>query len=670
MYKSKYLKYKFKYLNLCNKKNTYGGGIKDSILVNQTTYILVFGVPGSGKSTICNILMGQNTCESGISMGEELTKELQYYQPLNNNKNYIFIDVPGGIFYESKFEKVREELVQLIRNNNSNAIFKFICIMTLDSGRISQNTRETIDNIIEHFHTHPSNLLIIMNKLSKPAFNAISNDNTIILPHLSTWPIFDNNNIMLIKSNVELNDVDDTEINFNTETMQNIRKEILEKVNLMKGKSLQHHYPFYPHKIQIKYYPISDNMEKIYFSGPNSASTGILNDCKYIFFGDSHFSEENLCQDPCKQSKTLCKHYNITEYLSNIFKNNSLKGNFNDFYLEIMYEHKKLSRSEFNSDRKGFIPKLAKNFESCFLKENISTANTRCHYIDTREIDIENCLFEDIFVREKMVRSTFQDLIIYQGEKINYVSIFRKFLYFLYYGGYMKDFFDICIGSKDVINDLKKSVNLLLNDIGIAIDIDSMKNFLNYLGNENIFVKRDGHIFHRAGLQLYELGKENSNSNLADNIKKYLTERYIKKYTSNDISLYHLKEINPNKNDINEILEIWTYTYVKNTNPHIFDAMLLGRMFRQFGEKNHIDSTLKVVYAGNNHANTYIDFFENVLGVNMYNYKAIELDVNINKYSKNPNETLPESMIEILNKSSDKESRCVLADAKNFLPID
>lgn len=625
MYEKKYFKYKSKYMNL--RDILFGSGK----VIENDTYVLVFGQPGTGKSTICNILTGKDTCKSGYTLYGELTKELQLYDVENDKQKYIFVDIPGGIFEKPEFDVVRDQLAELVRKKFT--IFKFMCIVNIDSGRIKLSDKRTIDSIVEHFHVCSSNLLIIANKLSPRMFKELQTSKEKFLDVLSTYLILNVNNFLLLKNNEELSDDDSDKINFNTETIQNIKKQILNKIDLIQEKSLQNYYPFKPFINQIEYYPVLNDTEKIYFSGPISASVGIFNECTYIFFGDQHKSNEGMCDDPCKQMEK-CSHYHITDYLNDIFKNNSSKGNYNDFFLEMYYEHKKISTDTINAYTKeiGLIPQLVTNFKKCFQKDS-TVSTTRCHNVDLRKmINIEDFLFQDVISIHKQTT----DIYDYYDEKNGIVAIFRKFYFFLYYGDYMKDFFDIFISSNNVIDDLINKVKLLLHDIGLNTDINEMKKFLGYLKNEDIFVNRYGGTFHRSGIQLYELRKENKD--LAINIQKYLTECYIKKYSHGNITI--LKYIFA-ENNINKLIDAW-YKLDK-TNEYIFDAMLLGRMFRQFKGKNHIDSKLKVVYAGDAHIKTYINFFKSILHVDMFNYKAIQ--------------------------NLTSESRCVVADATKFPKI-
>lgn len=60
------------------------------------------------------------------------------------------------------------------------------------------------------------------------------------------------------------------------------------------------------------------------------------------------------------------------------------------------------------------------------------------------------------------------------------------------------------------------------------------------------------------------------------------------------------------------------------------DAYTLTRMFRKYPDKQHIDSFKSIVYAGNAHIETYIKFFETVLGASFIKYEP-NLEVIKNK---------------------------------------
>jgi hypothetical protein len=146
-------------------------------------------------------------------------------------------------------------------------------------------------------------------------------------------------------------------------------------------------------------------------------------------------------------------------------------------------------------------------------------------------------------------------------------------------------------------------------------------------------------------LQLYELRKENNE--LADKIKKYLITMFNKEYTSNYGILKNFKAMINNSQKKSYVLsnllqDHHNHILIISPNKYLFDAMLLGRLFRKFKNSNHTESTLKIVYAGNDHVKIYIDFFETVLNVNMFKYAA----------------------------SKEGNIRCVIAEADKFPKID
>src|SRR5689334_7944944 len=48
---------------------------------------------------------------------------------------------------------------------------------------------------------------------------------------------------------------------------------------------------------------------------------------------------------------------------------------------------------------------------------------------------------------------------------------------------------------------------------------------------------------------------------------------------------------------------------------NLMDAYLLARMFRDFGKVNHPESNLKIVLAGAQHIDNYVEFFEKHLNL-------------------------------------------------------
>ena len=54
---------------------------------------------------------------------------------------------------------------------------------------------------------------------------------------------------------------------------------------------------------------------------------------------------------------------------------------------------------------------------------------------------------------------------------------------------------------------------------------------------------------------------------------------------------------------------------------NIIDAYILARMFRTYPNTNHSNSNLRIVYIGSAHTVKYVDFFQNILNVNVRSFK-------------------------------------------------
>lgn len=66
--------------------------------------------------------------------------------------------------------------------------------------------------------------------------------------------------------------------------------------------------------------------------------------------------------------------------------------------------------------------------------------------------------------------------------------------------------------------------------------------------------------------------------------------------------------------EMNQMLD--DYIKFLSSDALLMDAYTLARMFRKFPNGKHVPSTQIVVYAGDAHIQTYVDFFSKVLGIN------------------------------------------------------
>ena len=78
------------------------------------------------------------------------------------------------------------------------------------------------------------------------------------------------------------------------------------------------------------------------------------------------------------------------------------------------------------------------------------------------------------------------------------------------------------------------------------------------------------------------------------------------------------KLINKDTEKYNNLIQNFVLGSIIEMDAHIFDAYLLGRLFRTFNyttQQEHIPSNTVVIYAGNYHIQNYVNFFTQVLGI-------------------------------------------------------
>ncbi|EFA81609.1 hypothetical protein PPL_05600 [Heterostelium album PN500] len=121
------------------------------------TIISFFGNPGSGKSTLCNSLIGYIAFNSGVSIGQGMTTKSQTFQ-LGSK---IIVDSPG-LADPVMRERVAVEIETSLKQNGD---YKIIFVVTLDSGRVKVQDLETLNTIIRSIKT-PFEYGLIINKVT------------------------------------------------------------------------------------------------------------------------------------------------------------------------------------------------------------------------------------------------------------------------------------------------------------------------------------------------------------------------------------------------------------------------------------------------------------------------------------------------------------------------
>ena len=443
-------------------------------------------------------------------------------------------------------------------------------------------------------------------------------------------------------------------------------------------------------------------------SGPISAYATELGK-SYNFFGDAHFSMTKTCK-PCKDIKVPSLQvvnpqnadncYDISLLLAEVFTKASEERKWIDFYIEIPFlttnqNNFKPSSSDISDgiDQFGYIYKLYYIFYNCLNKAGCKYDTTRFHYVDVRleyqKSDLKGLTEEmkqiiemsgqklpprystsfivyESYVSTIRVREAMQEfakMVMQKERKRNsYIEETDKLMRELYFSGGQtmagkidpKNFrlFKLYLTSDNFAED---AANLIESKT-----VDSYK----YLVPANLMVNRKGRNMHRIRSQLFAL-EEEGKGELVQKIVHYLINRYEK--TVSNVAIIdlwrslmiaydgYLNSKYRSLEDVHFLLDKLSQEFNKLTKISSFtisgvsllmDAYTLSRMFREFLGKNHIDSSKSIVYAGDAHISTYVDFFEKELGApfNKYdpnkdklkNYESLLrcIDVNLDDFKK------------------------------------
>ena len=316
----------------------------------------------------------------------------------------------------------------------------------------------------------------------------------------------------------------------------------------------------------------------MFISGPVSANFTELNGVQYIFFGEYHGSPTNTCKD----AKIICKGkyhpevtncYKIIGLLSEMFIQASEKQEYIDFFIETGYTKSFIHKKP----HEDVLFRIENYFNNCFNKKNCEFDTTRFHYVDIRKVDgrLENSI-ANYFYTNKYIRYL---NALYE----NNGNVREALIYKLH---------KILMTSDDVVNDIEKLFLPVL---------DNDRYLLTKVLPREITVKRNGKIMHRVRAQLEDL-ENDGNGELANKIVSFILEREVK-FLEN----YFISDAESKKN------------YYLSFEEHlILDAYFLARLFRSYKRYGyHEKSNKNVIYAGQAHIETYLDFFETVLGAKM-----------------------------------------------------
>lgn len=408
-------------------------------------------------------------------------------------------------------------------------------------------------------------------------------------------------------------------------------------------------------------------------SGPISAFSANFEFGKRIqklnFFGDAHFSKTGICK-PCQDfsldaktinNSTIENCYDISVLLSKVFTKAAQKNEWLDFYIELPFLNKgcKLSKADLENHT-DYISKLHYIFYNCLHKSGCEYSTSRFHYVDSRleykKVDLE-CVVQDfkdfqgfpkfnteiisleMHVTVKMFEESMYNLTnmifeesVYRNTQVENTDKLLKKLFFT--GGNTLNgkveplnfrLFKLYLHSDDLIND----VNKLLDLKSLNLDKNLYEKIYDLAITPNMIVKKNGKIMHKIRAQLYALEQEGS-TEIAKYISSYFENKYLDRINVDEImdiwngvmivykAILNKKLSTPNFQIFKKKFAS-TMNILKNSieaTSVLMDIYLLARFFRNFSveskesKKLHIPSTKTIVYAGNAHILTYVEFFE------------------------------------------------------------
>ena len=374
--------------------------------------------------------------------------------------------------------------------------------------------------------------------------------------------------------------------------------------------------------------------------------------------------------------------WDIAVLLSNMFNDAAAKGKWIDFYIEIPFI--KLIAPEFhvrsNVEQAGYLYKLYYVFYNCFAKIKCNYSTTRFHYVDVRQqyksVDLASLTDELKHLLEAMSEpqynvGTFASYEMYivferiqksirrlseiilksrmEGNKIErsaYIEETDKLVRDLYFSGGQT--MTGKIEPKNVrllklyllSDNFDRDVKNLMNE-SILVSTEPIK-LLESLIPVSLIVNRRGKNMHRIRAQLEALENEGQ-GDLTNRIVPFILETYNREVNVNKIidlwrsitlTYEGLLDSKFKKfDDVSTLMNKFAIEYKKASKfmsmsvsgaSLLMDAYTLARMFRSYPNENkrtHINSSKNIVYAGDAHIQTYVNFFETVLGTSFIKYE-------------------------------------------------
>ena len=423
----------------------------------------------------------------------------------------------------------------------------------------------------------------------------------------------------------------------------------------------------------------------VYLSGAISAYMSKDNNAnvKYLLFGDSHYSMDNMCKGNCndihsnenenKINETNTNCWEITYIFHDIINKAKQEDKVVDVYIEIPYLGKGIVPDKeyiFEQVSKGgYLMKLFGVFYDCITKSpKCMYDNVRFHFIDIRQefIEEDGKYDDSLLVYETFITTDLYENIILNfnalysainnkndvnsDKKINlikkYIVLIDNLLERLYdiNDPLSSKLFKLYLESDNFEIDMYKE---LMNDLKLVESYDKklMKEIVRSMIPQHVIVKRRNKVMHKIRAQLESLENENKVV-IAKKIKKYIQKEYLKECNFDnmrkawgEIMLIFLT-ISIQKDKITKEKFV---SYLKKIEHRLMtiiekgvtgssllmDTYTLSRMMRTFPQsKVHKESSYKIIFAGQEHIKRYVEFLEKNMNEKFDKYEPNYVNVN------------------------------------------